>query len=239
MSASRLAVRLMTLALATGCAGARGQAVRIDPAAQDARPPPHVRVDVDVHFPGAFVPLGVDIRGGLAVGAGLRVVTRLGLGGAVTVMGSGDLRTGGLPTSVVTARAEGWLVDMAATWRLRPFGTDRRGLGVDLSLGATIAGTNWEAGSSAYDHSCGFIALSCDAVVVIPYVPPPQAFTSGRRVGPLVSVGVDLREGAFVFGVAATYRALVYDGPLAPIAAEPAALQVFTVFGHVGFGFNL
>jgi hypothetical protein len=228
MSASRHMVALVTLALATGCAGAR-----------DTRPPPRVRVDVDVHFPGAFVPLGVGVRGGLSAGAGLRVVTRLGLGGAVSVTGSGDLRLITPPTSVVTARAEGWLVDMAATWRLRPFGNDRRGLGIDLSLGATLAGINWEPGSSAYDHSCGIIALSCDAVVVIPYVSPPQAFTAGRRVGPLVSVGVDLREGAFVFGVAATYRALVYDGLLAPIAAEPAALQVLTVFSHVGFGFSL
>ena len=101
MSASRHVVELVTLALATGCAGARGQALRIDPAAQDTRPPPRVRVDVDVHFPGAFVPLGVGVRGGLSAGAGLRVVTRLGLGGAVSITGSGDLRLSNPPTSVV------------------------------------------------------------------------------------------------------------------------------------------
>jgi hypothetical protein len=205
--------------------------------AQTVHPAPRVRIDVDFGLPVGLEPLGTGVRGSLAAAVGARVVTRSGFGGAVGFTGAGDLSSNG--TVVETAHPEGWLLDMSATYRLRPLGDDRRGLGVDLAVGASLANLGWDPGHSAYDRTCPIVAWDCDAVVTTPYVSPEPTYTTGARAGPFVSVGVDGRLRGFVFGVSAAWRALVYYGDRPPIATEPTALHVLTVNLHAGFGFSL
>lgn len=203
------------------------------------RPPPAVRVDVELAFPSMLVPLGAGVRAGpLGAGAGLRVATRVGFGGHVRFSGAGSLGTN--YSSVETAHAEGWFLDLAALYRWRPVGDDRVGMGVDLSVGVSAANVSFERGHSAYADPCGWISFggNCNRTVAIEYTSPPQSFSTGERVGPSLGLSLDGRIRALVFGVSATYRALVYTGDHR-IAAEPAALSVLTVAGYAGVGFTL
>lgn len=70
------------------------------------------------------------------------------------------------------------------------------------------------------------------------YISPPTSFSPGERVGSALGLSLDGRVKALVFGVSATYRALVYTGDHR-IDAEPVALSVLTVAGFAGFGFSL
>lgn len=205
------------------------------------REPPDRRLDLVVAL-GGWEPLGIDTSGAGGLMGEARVAFARGFGFTLGggYVGDLSLESVGASEPAQAPFMSGGHVEAAALYRLRLVGDDRRGVGADVLLGASWADLGWNPG-----HGACTSTGTTDLVVRLPtctpepYRPPPQTFGSGVRGGPLVSVGVDLREGAFVFGVAATYRALIYDGPLAPIAAEPAALQVFTVFGHVGFGFTL
>ncbi len=202
------------------------------------RPPPSVRVDLDLGAPFILSAPGTGLRESALGGvAALRFATRSGFGASVSVGGAGrlDMSRG----SVVEAYVSGWTVDVMALYRVRLAGDDRRGLGVDVAAGLSSANLSWHEGHGAYSGDCGWFSWSCTETLVTPYTAPPRSFTSGARVGPALGLGVDGRAGAFVGGFNVTYRALVYNGDAAPIAAEPAAVHAVTAFGHVGFGFSL
>lgn len=202
------------------------------------RPPPRVRVDLDLGAPFVLSAPGTELResslGGVAA---LRVATRSGLGASVSVGGAGQLHFS--RSSLVESYVSGWMVDVMALYRFRLVGDDRRGIGVDVSAGLSSAHLNWNDGHGAYSGDCGLFSWSCTETLVTPYTSPPRSFTSGARVGPALGLGVDGRAGAFVGGFNVTYRALVYNGDAAPIAAEPDAVHTVTAFGHLGFGFSL
>lgn len=203
------------------------------------RPPPAVRVDFELAVPSVLVPLGAGVRASpLGAGVGVRLASRSGFGGHARFSGAGSLGTS--YGTVETAHAEGWFLDLAALYRWRPVGDDRTGMGVDLSVGLSAANMSFDRGHSAYADPCGLISIfgNCNRTVVTEYVSPEASFSSGRRVGPALGVSLDGRVKALVFGVSATYRALVYTGD-SPIAAEPAALSVLTVAVYAGLGFSL
>ncbi|TAK22988.1 MAG: hypothetical protein EPO40_27325 [Myxococcaceae bacterium] len=207
-------------------------------ASAQALSPPRARLDVDFGYPGLIAAPGAGIRPSLAAAVGVRFVTRPGFGVGVAFAGAGDLSSN-TGTSVETAHPEGWLFDATAIYRLRPLGDDRTGLGIDLAVGASLGNLGWDPGHSAYDRACGLFALACNAVETVHYASPAPTYTTGGRVGPVVALGVDGRIRGLVFGVGATYRALVYYGDRAPVDAEPAALHVVTATAHLGFGLSL
>ena len=173
----------------------------------------------------------------LGTGTSVRFALRSGFGAVL----SAGAAVGGLgaDTSVVEASVYGAAFDAMALYRLRPLGNDRRGLGIDLSLGLSTMYLVWDHGHSALSKSCGWFEWNCDATVVTPYTPPPQAFTSGLRVGPALGVGFAGRYEGFVAGIDVLYRALAYADTNVEIAAEPALLNVISAYAYLGFGFSI
>ncbi len=173
----------------------------------------------------------------LGVGTSVRFALRSGFGAVVTA----GATVGGLgsDTTVVEASVYGAAIDAMALYRLRPLGHDRRGLGIDLSLGLSTAHLFWDGGHSAYSKSCGWFDWNCDATLVTEYISPPQAFTSGQRVGPALGLGLAGRYEGFVAGVDVVYRALAFTDSSVPVAAEPSVVHVISAYGYVGFGFSI
>lgn len=206
-----------------------------------ARPPPTLRTDLTVSFPFSMFAPGTKLdASGLGAGATLRVATRWGVGLGWSYGGAGRLSLSfGAPTTVEAAYVSGALSDVMALYRQRLLGDLRQGLAIDFLAGVSFGNLSWNPGHSAYAGSCGWLSWNCTETVVTEYIPPPQTFSSGQRVGPALGLSFDIRASAFVGGLGATWRALYYNDAVAPRVRDDGPVHVITVSAYAGVGFTL
>ncbi len=205
------------------------------------RPPPTLRADLTVSFPFSMFAPGTNLdASGLGAGATLRVVTRWGVGLGWSYGGAGRISISmRAPTTVEEAYVSGALSDMMALYRQRLLGDLRRGLAIDILAGVSFGNLNWNPGHSAYAGNCGWLSWNCTETVVTEYVPPPQTFSSGQRVGPALGLNFDGRAGAFVGGLGVTWRALYYNDAVPPSVRDEGPVHVVTVSAYAGVGLTL
>lgn len=141
--------------------------------------------------------------------------------------------------AVTEILAAGALSDVMALYRQRLLGDLRRGLAIDILAGVSFGNLNWNPGHSAYAGNCGWLSWNCTETVVTEYVPPPQTFSSGQRVGPALGLNFDGRAGAFVGGLGVTWRALYYNDAVPPSVRDEGPVHVVTVSAYAGVGLTL
>lgn len=235
-------VYLNALILAVGCHGAappgpppRGEGSSGGVAANTPREPPDRRLDLVVAL-GGWEPLGIETSGAGGLMGAARVAFAGGFGFTLGggYVGDLSLESGGTSEPAQAPFMSGGHVEAAALYRLRLVGDDRRGVGVDVFLGASWADLVWNPG-----HGACTSTGTTDVVVRLPtctsepYRPPPQTFGGGVRGGPLVGASIDGRVGGFVGGIDLRYRMLF--GP-ERIPDDPVALHVISLGFHLGFG---
>ncbi len=184
---------------------------------------PVLRLDLTATL-GGIMPMGATTYGGNpAIGLEARMLGARGFGGSVAILAAGSVSFDLFGRDARSPSVEMFALDLSALYRARVEGDERRNTGAYLGAGLSFTSFDGDPGHAA--ATCGFISWSCTEPV---YTPPPQNFSDGWRVVPVIRAGVDERVSHFLVGLGVTWRADF---------AERGSMQALSLGLNVGASF--